>query len=113
MNPTLPNQRFASTRSCVKLPSVDRPIDKTDETGTADDVAEGYRDEIVDDPGYGDHRRVETVGRLAGHGQQPSQGQEIHVGDAVLESGRYERGDRQNQPHDLIRDRATRIGDPD
>jgi hypothetical protein len=93
--------------------AIDRPVDKANQAGAADDIAERYRDQIMDDPRDRDHRSIETCRDLAGLGQQPSQRQKIHVGDAVFEAGRDERGDRQNQTDDLVSDRATRIGKPD
>src|SRR5262249_11080258 len=66
----------------------------------------------MDNSGYRNKRGVETGGGMAVHRLQPSQGQKIHVGDAVLEAGRYESGDRQYQTDNLVGDRTTCIGEP-
>jgi len=75
--------------------SVDYPVDKADEPGAADDIAECNRDEIVDDPRYRNKRCIEISGHLANFRQQPSQRQKIHIGDAMLEASRDDCRDRQ------------------
>src|SRR4051812_3666622 len=66
-------------RSAERRP-VDCPVDGADKAGTAHDIAERYRYEIMDDAGDSDGRSVEIRWNVAGLDQQPRQGQKVHVG---------------------------------
>ena len=92
--------------------TIDYPIHKADEAGSADDIAECDRDEVMDNARYCNKGGVEASRDTTVNGLQPGQGQKIHVCDAVLEAGRDECGGRQYQTDNLIGDRTTCIRKP-
>src|SRR5215471_11454005 len=55
--------------------TIDYPIHKADEAGSADDIAECDRDEVMDDARYCNKGGVETSRDTTVNGLQPCQGQ--------------------------------------
>src|SRR4029078_4325642 len=88
------------------------PVARPNDSPTPHDIAERDWHEIVDDSAYRNDGRVKTCRNLPSLGEQPGHRQKIHIGNTMLKARRHASRDRQYTDDDLIRDRTTRIREP-
>src|SRR5579862_6019984 len=121
MAPPAVCQRAGTMQSCLRpLAQIDEPIHGGDHDGAADQVADRHRKQISNQEipqgqgrkiGRGLVDRAPERGRRVGLYEQ-THGNEIGVGDAVLETGGGKGGDRRNDGKKAIDCRARRKAHP-
>ena len=107
--------------SLLGLAHVHEPVHHSDHDGATDDVADGNRQQVGDEdviPG----QEGEICGGLANHLEElaisrsldkQASRDELHVGNAVLETGGHEAGDGRDDCQDLVSCGAGGIAHPD